>query len=465
MGCRSIRREEEVVEGAEETTNSSTEVTREEVNDRIHNRVEIHKRRAYPVINPLPIKNGLNPTRVQVPMDEGAPVKAIDFLSRVIQNQRHRHPDDDEAAVYQRFLDKEVVLDSGEPVAPDYEVPPGRFLNFYRRPAPEREVPGTLGLLYEDNDLLVVDKPSFLATLPRGQHIAQTALTKARIQFGIPELSPCHRLDRLTRGVLMFTKRPEIRGAYQTLFDRREPQKTYEAITDVPNDPPLWLVDLLHAFSAPALRGIPWQQEFQLVNHPDFQPGCQQHAQQQWQQHARQEQQHAQQGWQYNLHQEDAQLPEEISEVEDSQPWREREQPSRKRPWVLRHHMVKVRGRLATYLTGDEPNAETAITGVRAFLDTSSSPVPATRLAWRLEPHSGRTHQLRVVMRSLGMPIVNDSLYGFISNDALQRPDGDLPSPAFVEDEDFTRPMGLTAKELSFRDPLTGKLRQFNSRF
>lgn len=450
MGCRSIRREEEVVEGAEETTNSSTEVTREEVNDRIHNRVEIHKRRAYPVINPLPIRNGLNPTRVQVPMDEGAPVKAIDFLSRVIQNQRHRHPDDDEAAVYQRFLDKEVVLDSGEPVAPDYEVPPGRFLNFYRRPAPEREVPGTLGLLYEDNDLLVVDKPSFLATLPRGQHIAQTALTKARNQFGIPELSPCHRLDRLTRGVLMFTKRPEIRGAYQTLFDRREPQKTYEAITDIPNDPPLWLVDLLQAFCAPALRGIPWQQEFQLVNHPDVQPGCQQHAQQ---------------GWQYNLHQENAQLPEEISEVEDSQPWREREKPSRKRPWILRHHMVKVRGRLATYLTGVEPNAETAITGVRAFLDTSSSPVPATRLAWRLEPHSGRTHQLRVVMRSLGMPIVNDSLYGFISNDALQRPDGDLPSPAFVEDEDFTRPMGLTAKELSFRDPLTGKLRQFTSRY
>lgn len=450
MGCRSIRREEEVVEGAEETTNSSTEVTREEVDDRIHNRVEIHKRRAYPVINPLPIKNGLNPTRVQVPMDEGAPVKAIDFLSRVIQNQRHRHPDDDEAAVYQRFLDKEVVLDSGEPVAPDYVVPPGRFLNFYRRPAPEREVPGTLGLLYEDNDLLVVDKPSFLATLPRGQHIAQTALTKARIQFGIPELSPCHRLDRLTRGVLMFTKRPEIRGAYQTLFDRREPQKTYEAITDIPNDPPLWLVDLLQAFCAPALRGIPWQQEFPLVNHPDVQPGCQQHAQQ---------------GWQYNLHQENAQVPEEISEVEESQPWREREQPSRKRPWVLRHHMVKVRGRLATYLTGDEPNAETAITGVRAFLDTSSGPAPATRLAWRLEPHSGRTHQLRVVMRSLGMPIVNDSLYGFISNDALQRPDGDLPSPAFVEDEDFTRPMGLTAKELSFRDPLTGKLRQFTSRF
>lgn len=365
--------------------------------------------------NPLPTKNGLNPTRVQLPREEGTPVKAVDFLLRVIGAQRHRHPDDDESAVQERFLGREVVLDSGEPLNPDSLVFPGTFINFYRRPAPEREVPGALNKIYEDDNLLVVDKPPFLATLPRGQHIAQTALTKARIQYGLPDLSPCHRLDRLTRGVLMFTKRPSIRGAYQTMFDRREPKKTYEAITDIPNDPPEWLDAIVQRALGRAYPKV-------------------------------------------------GSLPEDLTEVPSRIPWREREQPTEQNPWILHHHMVKIRGRLATYLTDNEPNAETAVTGVRCFLDDVSSPRPQLRLAWQLEPHSGRTHQLRVVMRSLGMPIVNDSLYGFLSTDALLRPDGALPSPAFVEDEDFTMPMGLIARRLSFKDPLTAEMRTFTSR-
>lgn len=460
MGSWGVSWEEELVERTQDAADRSAEVSREEVNDRIHNRVEIHRRRAYPVINPLPIKNGLNPTRAQVPLDEGTPVKAYDFISRVISAQRHRHPDDDETAVFQRFSDGLVVLDSGEPVSPDALIPPGRFLNFYRRPAPEREVPGTLDLLYEDNDLLVVDKPPFLATLPRGQHIAQTALTKARIQFGISELSPCHRLDRLTRGVLMFTKRPEIRGAYQTMFDRREPKKIYEAITDIPQDPPSWLSEKIAgmgdtaataetiSFEPPLPGGAPGSSgSLSAAEKP-----CLEETPVAWQE-----------GF-YGESPAPTEVPRDFTEIPSEVPWRLRPAPTANRPWILRHHMIKIRGRLCTYISDGKPNAETAVTGVRAFIDTTSTPRPTTRLAWRLEPHSGRTHQLRVVMRSLGMPIVNDSLYGFISTDALLRPDGELPKPLFVADEDFSRPMGLIARQLSFKDPLSNDHREFSSK-
>ena len=76
---------------------------------------------------------------------------------------------------------------------------------------------------------MVVDKPHFLATMPRGRHVAQTALVRLRRELGLPELSPAHRLDRLTAGVLLFTTRREVRGAYQTLFARGVVHKTYLA--------------------------------------------------------------------------------------------------------------------------------------------------------------------------------------------------------------------------------------------
>src|SRR5699024_12529926 len=66
---------------------------------------------------------------------------------------------------------------------------------------------------------------------PRGYDSVEAALVRSRRQFGMPDLGPAHRLDLLTRGVLLFTVRPEVRGAYQRLFDERVPEKTYEAVT------------------------------------------------------------------------------------------------------------------------------------------------------------------------------------------------------------------------------------------
>ena len=187
-----------------------------------------HQRKGY---SPLPIKDGLNPTRVRVPADI-APITAFDFLMEVIQTQRHRHPDDDAQALEKRFEQREVVLFDSTPISPDTELSAEQDVFFYRTPAPETPVPYDIPIVYEDDDILIADKPPFMATMPRARHIIETATVKLRRSTGIDDLAPAHRLDRLTSGLLLFTKRREIRGAYQTLFARREVQKTYSAIAE-----------------------------------------------------------------------------------------------------------------------------------------------------------------------------------------------------------------------------------------
>jgi tRNA pseudouridine32 synthase/23S rRNA pseudouridine746 synthase len=68
---------------------------------------------------------------------------------------------------------------------------------------------------------------------------------------------------------------------------------------------------------------------------------------------------------------------------------------------------------------------------------------------YRLTPRTGRTHQLRVHMASLGLPICNDSLY---------------PDVVEVAPDDFSRPMQLLAHSLEFRDPVGALHREFVSR-
>ena len=108
-------------------------------------------------------------------------------------------------------------------------MPPGSHVYFYRELPDEVPVPFDIPVLHRDDDIVVVDKPHFLATMPRGRHVAQTALVRLRRELDLPELSPAHRLDRLTAGVLVFTTRREVRGRYQSLFSRGLVHKTYLA--------------------------------------------------------------------------------------------------------------------------------------------------------------------------------------------------------------------------------------------
>lgn len=57
-----------------------------------------------------------------------------------------------------------------------------------------------------------------------------------RIRLDNPDLTPIHRLDRATAGLVMFSTRPATRGAYQSLFEKRRVAKVYEAVSARPAD-------------------------------------------------------------------------------------------------------------------------------------------------------------------------------------------------------------------------------------
>ncbi|RNE50047.1 pseudouridine synthase [Corynebacterium alimapuense] len=184
---------------------------------------------------PLPVRNGLTATRARLP-DNSDPISAANFLNELISSQRHRHPDDNESALLERFQAGQVRLRNGTILAPESLVSAGQDVFFYRTPAPETPVPYDIEILHRDNDLLVVDKPPYLATMPRGRHITETVTVRLRRDLDLPDLVPAHRLDRLTSGVLMFTLRKEVRGAYQSLFAQRKVAKAYEAIATLDPD-------------------------------------------------------------------------------------------------------------------------------------------------------------------------------------------------------------------------------------
>lgn len=283
---------------------------------------------------PLPVRDGLGPARVRLC---GGPV-----LSELATRFG--------AAARAKVLAGEVVTADGDVVDHRTVLPAGASVYLYRDLPDEVPVPFGIPVLHRDANIVVVDKPHFLATMPRGRHVAQTALVRLRRELELPELSPAHRLDRLTAGVLLFTTRRELRGPYQTLFAKGAVSKTYLARAVV--DPALEL------------------------------------------------------------------------------------------PRVVRSRIVKRRGHLQAVTEVGPPNAQTLVELV------SADGADGADGLYRLTPRTGRTHQLRVHMASLGIPITGDTLY---------------PKVLTTQDDDFTRPLQLLAQRIEFDDPITGSRREFMS--
>lgn len=72
----------------------------------------------------------------------------------------------------------------------------------------EPHIPFDLTVVYENERIIVVDKPHFLATTPRGMWYRETALVRLRERYGEPNITPAHRLDRPTAGIVVFVRDP-----------------------------------------------------------------------------------------------------------------------------------------------------------------------------------------------------------------------------------------------------------------
>lgn len=161
--------------------------------------------------------------RSRVYLKEGPWLTLFDFLCE-------RFPRLPPETLLQRLAAGDMVDDAGRAQRPDEPYRAGQWLWYYREVPDETPVPFEVPVLYRDARLLVVDKPHFMATAPSGPYLLHTALVRMRRELDLPDLSPIHRLDRDTAGVLMFCIDPAWRGRYQSLFQAREVHKEYEAV-------------------------------------------------------------------------------------------------------------------------------------------------------------------------------------------------------------------------------------------
>lgn len=269
------------------------------------------------------------------------------------------HIDVDAFLAEERFVEQD-----GSPVRPDAAYRPNTFVWFHRDLAEETPVPGEVRVVYRDERIVVLDKPAFLSSIPRGKHVTQSVVVRMRHELGLPELTPMHRLDRVTSGLLLMATERRWRGAYQSMFMRGEVGKTYRALAGIRDDLAL--------------------------------------------------------------------------------------------PATVRNHLQKRRGIMqGEVVPGAAPNAESLVELERELppgkvtLPGSEALPAGERLGvYRLSPHTGKTHQLRLHMWGLGIPIVGDPLY---------------PEVRDVAVDDFSTPLQLLASELRFRDPIDGADRRFES--
>jgi tRNA pseudouridine32 synthase/23S rRNA pseudouridine746 synthase len=260
--------------------------------------------------------------------------------------QQH-YPQIDVATWTRRMANGEVMDETGRRINPQSAYRAGACIFYYRELENEQVIPFVERVLYQDEHILVADKPHFLPVIPAGRFLHQTLLVRLRKNQDLDDLAPVHRLDRETAGVVLFSVNPRTRGQYTSLFRNHQVTKVYEAL-------------------APTLDsgGLSTIRRSRIVRGQPF------------------------------------------------------------------FRMKEVSG---------EPNSETHLSPIANL---------GPRTLYRLVPVTGTKHQLRVQLAALGIPIINDKLYPTMTGSA---------------DDDFSSPLQLLAKSISFQDPVTGQPHNFES--
>ena len=292
------------------------------------------------------IERGMKPSKLYLPHDKSfMGGRLIDYLAA--------HFSHISLANWQRRFDSGLIsLEHGEPLKHDSPYLAGQTILYYRQVENEPIIPFEPNILHLDEHLLVVDKPHFLPVTPSGHYVSQTLLAKLRNhpdlqQLAVNDISPLHRLDKDTAGVMLLSVNPSSRAYYHALFADRHIHKTYHAIAPTRSD-------LCYPF---------------------------------------------------HIH----------SRLERGEPF------------------------FLTKTVAGEPNAHTMI----ELIENNGA-----FSLYGLTPVTGKKHQLRVHMASLGMPLLNDNFYPTVKTQGTT---------------DFAKPLKLLAKSIAFIDPLTNELRDFNS--
>jgi len=283
------------------------------------------------------------PSAITVPVTNLPGTTILDFL---ISRFPHISP----AEWAERLREGKITDDQGRAIAPDEPCTPARRILYYREVQDEPVIPFAETILYQNDEILVADKPHFLPVTPGGRFVNECLLNRLRERTGMTDLAPMHRLDRETAGLVLFSINPNTRGLYHECFTRGEVEKIYGALAQ--------------------------------VNHPPVE-----------------------------------------------------------RQWMVENRIERGEPRFRMRIVPGAVNARSAV-----LLDE----INGNRARFRLRPITGKTHQLRLHMSGLGFGIINDRVYPDL-----------LPE----RDDDFDAPLQLIARRLSFHDPISGRLMEFESEF
>lgn len=288
--------------------------------------------------SPLPVRDGVSASFAWLP--HGRWTTLGEYLAL-------RFPMVSESSWRMRMARGEVLRQDGQRVDYDDPFPGGACIFYYREREGETPIPFEEAILFSNDELMVVDKPHFLPVTPGGRFLHESLLVRLKRKTGIETLTPIHRLDRETAGVMLFSVNPATRSVWQSLFRFRQVQKVYEAIAP-------YRADL--CLPMEVASRIERDEQFFRVREVEGEPNA-------------------------------------FSRIE----------------------LIERRGELALY---------------------------------RLLPVTGKMHQLRIHMNSLGVPILNDGFY---------------PVALPCKGDDFSAPLKLLARSIRFVDPVTNEPRQFDS--
>jgi len=287
------------------------------------------------------------PSTVTMPKESAGCATVLDFL---IMRFPRISPD----TWLQRIQDGKIQWEDTTSIDQDTPYTPHGCILYYREVEQEPIIPFHETILYQDDNLLVADKPHFLPVTPNGIYVNQCLLYRLREQTGIRELTPIHRIDRWTAGIVMFSTTPKVRSIYQRMFAHGKVDKLYHGIARL-------------STSKNGLAAVPGQE------------------------------------------------------------------------WLVENRIVEGSPRFRMTVVPGGINARSQI----RCIDTKSD-----KGLFHLHPLTGKTHQLRLHMSGIGMPLLNERYYPELKP---QTPD------------DLDQPLQLLAKELEFIDPVTSEPRLFRS--
>ena len=124
----------------------------------------------------------------------------------------------------------DVLDQQGIPLDTSAAYCPGTIVYYYRHLRDEPVMPVDEAILFQDDLLVIADKPHFLPVISTGRFVRESLLARLKCKLGIESLAPMHRIDRDTAGVVAFSIQPTTRDRYAALFRNRCVTKIYEAI-------------------------------------------------------------------------------------------------------------------------------------------------------------------------------------------------------------------------------------------